>query len=174
MLDITNFGSLYDAWSSLSVEEIEDFNCKEVAESFFQETPTGENPPAGKTKCVKENWISELPKVLLFTINRVNYNIKSRKLIKNNKRFDFEKLLYADKFLMENRSKDEEINRQISSLRDKQKQYREQLKQYKEYHKGLSIQEIIQVAQTFIEDQCEDFEDINQNEDVVMSTGVSS
>jgi hypothetical protein len=59
---------------------------------------------------VKETWIHDLPKVLLFTINRVNYDKKLKKLVKDNKRFDFEKVVYADKFLYSNRSKDEEIN----------------------------------------------------------------
>jgi hypothetical protein len=74
MLDITNFSTLYDAWSASCVEEIEGFNCNEVAQSFFQDTPNGNSPI--KTKCVKETWISELPKVLLFTINRVHYDLK--------------------------------------------------------------------------------------------------
>jgi hypothetical protein len=68
---------------------------------------------------LKETWIKELPKVLLFTINRVNYDVKQRKLVKNNKRFDFEKIVYPDKFLYQNRLKDDEINEQISKLRDK-------------------------------------------------------
>jgi len=31
MLDVNNYGSLYDAWNSQGLEDIEDFNCKEVA-----------------------------------------------------------------------------------------------------------------------------------------------
>jgi hypothetical protein len=31
MLDVNNFGSLYDAWNGQSLVDIEDFNCKEVA-----------------------------------------------------------------------------------------------------------------------------------------------
>lgn len=37
MLDVNNFGSLYDAWNAQGLEDIEDFNCKEVAQSFFSE-----------------------------------------------------------------------------------------------------------------------------------------
>lgn len=72
-----------------------------------------------KTKCVKESWISELPKVLLFTLNRVQYDRNKRKLVKNNKYFDFEKVVYADKFLLENREKDEEINSKVQALKEK-------------------------------------------------------
>lgn len=35
MLDINNYTSLNDAWTGLTLEEIEDYNCKEVAASFF-------------------------------------------------------------------------------------------------------------------------------------------
>jgi hypothetical protein len=51
----------------------------------------------------------------------VNYDVKLRKLVKNNKRFDFEKIIYPDKFLYSNIKKDSEINEQISRLRDKQR-----------------------------------------------------
>ena len=55
-------------------------------------------------------WISELPNVLFFTIQRVNYDIKKMRLVKNYKRFEFDKMIYADKFLLQNRLKDEEMN----------------------------------------------------------------
>ena len=35
LLDVNNYGSLYDAWSGQGLVDIEDFNCKEVAQSFF-------------------------------------------------------------------------------------------------------------------------------------------
>ena len=101
--------------------------------------------------------------MLLFTISRVNYNIKQRKLIKNNKRFDFEKILYADKFLYENRLKDEEMNNEIQKLREKQKEIREKIKHYNEFYKGLSLFEIMDVTKAFIENQSEDFLEINDN-----------
>ena len=56
MLDVNNFGGLYDAWNSQGLEDIEDFNCKEVAQSFFTEQqPNGSSPE--KPKCIKETWI---------------------------------------------------------------------------------------------------------------------
>lgn len=114
MLDVNNYGSLYDAWNGQSLENIEDFNYKEVAESFFVDnTPGGNETEANQTKCLKETWIKELPKILLFTINRVNYDVRLRKLVKNNKRFDFEKIVYPDKFLYSNIKKDSEINEKI-------------------------------------------------------------
>jgi hypothetical protein len=46
----------------------------------------------------------------MFNLKRVNYDPKARGLVKNNKRFDFEKVIYADKFLKDSKSKDEELN----------------------------------------------------------------
>jgi hypothetical protein len=36
----------------------------------------------------------------MFTLNRVIYDFKTGKLEKNNKKFEFEKMIYADKFLL--------------------------------------------------------------------------
>jgi hypothetical protein len=63
----------------------------------------------------------------MFTLKRVNYDYKTRGLVKNNKRFEFEKTIYADKFLASNRNKDKELTEQISGLREKQKQIKDQL-----------------------------------------------
>jgi hypothetical protein len=35
MLDINAYNNIYEAWNAQSLEEIQDFNCKEVAQSFF-------------------------------------------------------------------------------------------------------------------------------------------
>jgi hypothetical protein len=51
--------------------------------------------------------------VLLFTISRVNYDRNLKKLVKNYKRFEFEKNIYVDRFLMSNKSKDEELNAKV-------------------------------------------------------------
>ena len=47
MIDIANYSSLFKAWSSQHSEQIPDFNCQEVAKSFY-ETPDA-NLAAGMT-----------------------------------------------------------------------------------------------------------------------------
>ena len=106
-----------------------------------------------------------MPRILLFSINRVNYDVKQKKLVKNNKRFDFEKIVYADKFLYQNRQKDEEMNEQIKQLREKQRVIRDKIKHYKDFYKGQSLLEIMDVTKAFIDSQSEDFLDIDQNGD---------
>lgn len=36
---------------------------------------------------------------MMFQINRVNYDIKNQKLVKDNSKFEFEKTIYLDLFL---------------------------------------------------------------------------
>lgn len=42
----------------------------------------------------------------MFTLQRVSYDYKMQTLVKNNKRFEFEKAIYADKFLLKNKDGD--------------------------------------------------------------------
>ena len=85
IIDITHHQTLIDAWNGSCVEEIEDFNFDEVAQSFFEETPGGHTPHG--TKCIKETWINELPKVLFFSLNRVLYDRNKQTLVKNHRNF---------------------------------------------------------------------------------------
>ena len=45
------------------------------------------------------------------------YDKTKNKLVKNLKTFEFEKEIYADKFMLENREKDDSINSQVDTLR---------------------------------------------------------
>lgn len=63
----------------------------------------------------------------MFTLKRVNYDYKSKGLVKNNKRFEFEKTIYADKFLAQNRNKDKELSDQVNAMREKKKLIKERL-----------------------------------------------
>lgn len=74
--------------------------------------------PEKQAKTLKETLISELPKTLFFNIHRVNYDVKLKRLVKNNKKFDFEKVIYMDRFMLNNRSSDERINKQILKIRE--------------------------------------------------------
>lgn len=46
-----------------------------------------------------ETWICRPPNVMMFQINRVNYDYKNQKLVKDNSRFEFDKTIYMDLFL---------------------------------------------------------------------------
>jgi len=81
-------GNLYQAWESCRRSEIEGF--------------VGDKP--GQRKLL-ETWVCRPPNVLMFQLNRVQYNFEQRKLVKDNSRFDFEKEIYLDLFLNINKEK---------------------------------------------------------------------
>lgn len=60
--------TLEQAWAAQTREEVDDYNSRHLAQSFYHKG--GEQHP----KCVKETWITELPKTLIFTLGRVSYD----------------------------------------------------------------------------------------------------
>ena len=60
----------------------------------------GDKP--GQTKVV-ETWICRPPNILMFQLNRVQYDIDKQKLVKDNSRFYFDKEIYLDLFLHKNK-----------------------------------------------------------------------
>lgn len=77
LLDIDN-GHLMDDWEQASRQEVSDYK-------------------AGASEiCINESWVKEPPNALIFTLNRVKYDKKTLRLVKDFKKFEFEKLIYAD------------------------------------------------------------------------------
>lgn len=72
-------------------------------------------------------------------------------------------MIYPDKFLYANKSKDYEMDEEVQRLKDKQKQIRNKIQQYKEFYKGNSLLELMDVTKNFIESQGEDFLEIDYN-----------
>jgi len=93
--------NLYQAWEKSRRSEIEGFK--------------GDNP--GQTKQV-ETWLCRPPNVMMFQLNRVNYDMQKNKLVKDNSRFDFDKEIYLDLFLNQNK---ERSDKHRSELEKKKK-----------------------------------------------------
>lgn len=68
LLDACTHDNLEAAWAASTREEVDDYNSHEIAGSFYHKDPQ-QHP-----KCVKETWITELPKTLIFTLGRVAYD----------------------------------------------------------------------------------------------------
>ena len=56
------------------------------------------------TTAKKKTWITKAPKVLLFVLQRVSYD-KKLGLQKNNSLFKFDKDIFIDRFMFENKKK---------------------------------------------------------------------
>ncbi|CDW73905.1 ubiquitin carboxyl-terminal hydrolase family protein [Stylonychia lemnae] len=145
MIDVDNYSNLYEAWNACHIEQIDDFNCDEV---FFE-------TPKEKPRCIKETWIHDIPQVLMFTLKRVNYDYKKQQLIKNNKKFEFEQTIYADKFLLKNKEKDKNLNQKVDKLYSLQKQIKDQIQSLKNNNSGLGLFEILEISKNYIQAQSE-------------------
>ena len=73
---------LYQSWEASRKSEVEGFK----------------GDKDGQRK-VLETWICRPPNVMMFQLNRVNYDYKNQKLVKDNSRFEFDKTIYLDLFL---------------------------------------------------------------------------
>eukprot|EP00347_Sterkiella_histriomuscorum_P016450 403353129 len=167
MIDIDNHSNLYEAWNSQHVEQIQDFNCQEVAKSFFEtpgEVTSGQENPV----CIKETWIEDLPSVLMFTLKRVNYDYKTQSLIKNNKKFQFEKSVYADKFVYSNKDRDQKLNQIVDKLLEKQRKIQNELQKMRDHRNGLGVIDILDEATNLIskeEVDQQNWHDVNLGQD---------
>ena len=79
---------------------------------------------------VTESWICRPPNVLMFNLNRVDYDRTQQKLVKNNKKFEFDKVIYIDMFLNQNKEKAyqhknhlEMKRKDLKSLKEAQSKY---------------------------------------------------
>ena len=71
-LDIS-LSRLYEAWDEQALQEVEDFHSLPGQKVF------------------SESWIFKPSSLLFFTLNRVQYDVKSQSLVKNNGFFHFER-----------------------------------------------------------------------------------
>ena len=105
MLDI-NEGHLMEDWEQASRQEVTDYK-------------------AGASEvCINESWVKNPPNILIFTLQRVKYDKKALKLVKDFKKFQFEKVIYADQLLEGNigridgvRERTRRIKMEIKKLR---------------------------------------------------------
>ena len=83
MLEIENL-TLMDAWEEASFSEVDDYKTEK------SET------------CVIENWVKDPPNVLIFNLNRVKYDKEQKQVIKDCRKFTFEKQICVDQLLEAN------------------------------------------------------------------------
>lgn len=130
MLNVNDYSNLYEAWKAQQFEEVEGYDSQEVAESFYVQarnrlTQSRQNQSSSSKvshpTCIKENWISQLPKALIFNLNRVFYDREKQCLGKNSKRFEFDEVICADRFVHQYNDKEKEINEHVKMLREREK-----------------------------------------------------
>ena len=79
---------MYHAWEKCRRSEIEGYRGDKEGQ-----------------KKVLETWICRPPNVMMFQLNRVNYDYRTQKLVKDNSKFDFDQTIYLDEFLNVNKER---------------------------------------------------------------------
>jgi hypothetical protein len=84
--------------------------------------------------------------------------------VKNNKKFVFDKTIYADKYLLSNLNPDDkDVDIKVAELKNKASELRDQISKLSNHHKGMGIDEILEVTLNFVKtrtDPGSDFENI--------------
>ena len=83
-----------------------------------------------------QNFISRSPGMLTFSVNRVSFDSVRREPVKNNMRFEFEKIIYLDLHMITNREKVEEKAKLVSKYNEKIRNLKDEIKD-KGYEKNV-------------------------------------
>lgn len=108
-------GKLYPAWEQFRKSEIEGYQ--------------GEKE--GQKKLI-ETWICRPPNILMFQLNRVNYDIKNQKLVKDHRKFEFDEVIYLDLFLNQNRERARQHQRELDQMKTDLKLLKDTYQEYQE------------------------------------------
>lgn len=108
-----------------------------------------------------ESWVCRPPNVLLFNLNRVDYDRAAQQLVKNHRRFEFDKTIYLDMFLNSNKAKSTEHKQHLNKMKQDLKLLKDTYKKYSESNTqgtqlDLSISSCVQLLSQFNTDnsQC--------------------
>ena len=93
-------GTLYSSWEASRRSEVDGFKGDKEGQ-----------------KKVLETWVCRPPNVLMFQLNRVGYDFKESKLIKDNSRFEFDQTIYLDLFLNQNRDRAETHRLELEQMK---------------------------------------------------------
>ncbi|EAS07365.3 ubiquitin carboxy-terminal hydrolase (macronuclear) [Tetrahymena thermophila SB210] len=98
-------------------------------------------------------WISKIPEVLLFQIQRMQYDQKTKEVVKIHTEFSFDKEIYVDRFLEVNKDMYFQIQNKQQSLKKQKDDLIQQLEYYQNYSQSqLGILQILELTQKFYQD----------------------
>jgi ubiquitin carboxyl-terminal hydrolase 25/28 len=113
-----NYKDLYSAW-----------------EETFENVVEGYKPDETHIVDAKQQtWIVELPKVLMFNIGRVTFDKEQNMYSKNNDAFEFEDVIYPDRYLIKNREEADQLRNQVNELRNKATLLQVHIDKFKNYY----------------------------------------
>ncbi|KAL4453036.1 hypothetical protein ABPG73_015873 [Tetrahymena malaccensis] len=149
ILDL-QYQDLYTSWEHHNTFYIEDFKDN-----------------TGKiTEAEKAGWITKSPEVLMFQIQRVVYLKEKGIAEKLNTPFHFEKEIYIDRFLLENRAYILRNKPKLKALKKKRDDIKKEIQSLKNYqNSNFSILNIMQMQLDFLKIKEQEFEEPVMEED---------
>lgn len=132
-------------------------NGRDIYESLDQYTELVQldeftTPKGFKSKATKIISFKELPPILSFQLQRVDYDADSNKLVKNHSRFEFPKKLYLDRYMTENIKTTLERREILAKLMSKKPHFRALLENLLNYEGStLSVQKLLSTSLEFLQ-----------------------
>ncbi len=77
-----------------------------------------------------ESWVCRPPNAVMFQLTRVNFDKENKRLVKNNQKFEFDKTIYMDLFLYQNRDLSSRLSKNLEQMKAELKQLKEVLDRY--------------------------------------------
>ena len=129
---------LYTAWERAMSVTIDDYVTSE-----------GE-----KMQADHDIWITRAPQILLFQISRVDFDKIAQMPVKSHKKFMFPKVLYPDRFLIENKALSTNLRVHLTTLRKKIEKLEKVLEKFENFRSSqANICQILSLAGAFLSDQ---------------------
>ena len=133
MLSVLKTKNMYEAWEDLYQDKIDDYL-----------TPDNE-----RAQAIKTEWIKKLPKMFSVQMNRLKF--EDNNAVKVLTPMIVEPVIYADRFLIQNRAQIEKIREYVQSLREKIRKLEESIREYQQFNgeKDMNLQKILELASLF-------------------------
>ncbi|KAL4510751.1 hypothetical protein ABPG72_004905 [Tetrahymena utriculariae] len=151
----TECKDLISAWEEQRTYTVDDFK----------------NDKNEKVVATMQFWISKIPEVLLFQIQRMQYDQKTQEVVKIHSEFSFDKEIYVDRFLEVNKDMYFQIQNKQQSLKKQKDELIQQLDYYQNFSQSqLGIQQILELAQKFYQDPIQqDLQIANESQEKIVS-----
>lgn len=111
-------GNLTEDWQESARDQVDDYKVeksKVIQSQLLNEV------------CINENWIRQAPNILFFALQRLQYDVKTGRLVKQLGKFHFDKVIYADRMLEANQGRIEGIRQKTGNWQIEIKELRHEL-----------------------------------------------
>lgn len=155
ILDLSNANDIYQSLDSYTeLIEISDFL-----------TPKGNTINANKIISLKE-----IPPIISFLIQRVDYDAEKNIAVKNHSRFDFPMTLYLDRYKTENMQKTLTRRKELENLQAKKAHFEAMLNNLSSFHDtNVSVQQLLETSLAFVESKMKEEQQLHNNDEEIAS-----